>query len=219
MQLRNLSPETIKGYVGYVAQFARHFGRSPEVLTPEHAREYQLHLLRRKASWSTFTQSICALRCQPRPRQTTGPVPAIARCHRTCRCDIVWRTSIPRYSRRRLAPLSPLRPGRSEACLANLAAPCSGTGGQHLPATALRQFVMTLVPGSAMWSWLPRSLPRVVLIARLSQKTRPNVRHDRHLRTPVASLFRPQLPRLNCPTRAEMSRTHPVVIALPIQAP
>jgi len=62
MQLRNLSPETIKGYVGYVAQFARHFGRSPEVLTPEHAREYQLHLLRRKVSWSTFTQSICALR-------------------------------------------------------------------------------------------------------------------------------------------------------------
>ena len=32
MQLRNMSPETIKGYVGYVAQFARHFGRSPEVL-------------------------------------------------------------------------------------------------------------------------------------------------------------------------------------------
>jgi site-specific recombinase XerD len=62
MQLRNLSPETIKGYVGYVAQFARHFGRSPEILTPEHAREYQLHLLRRKVSWSTFTQSICALR-------------------------------------------------------------------------------------------------------------------------------------------------------------
>jgi integrase/recombinase XerD len=62
MQLRNMSPETIKGYVGYVSQFARHFGRSPEVLTPEHAREYQLHLLRRKVSWSTFTQSICALR-------------------------------------------------------------------------------------------------------------------------------------------------------------
>jgi len=62
MQLRNLSSETIKGYVGYVAQFARHFGRSPAVLTPEHAREYQLHLLRRKVSWSTFNQSVCALR-------------------------------------------------------------------------------------------------------------------------------------------------------------
>ena len=62
MQLRNMSPETIKGYVGYVARFARHFGRSPEVLTPEHAREFQLHLLQRKVSWSTFNQSLCALR-------------------------------------------------------------------------------------------------------------------------------------------------------------
>ena len=62
MQLRNMSPETIKGYVRYVAQFARHFGRSPEILTPEHAREFQLHLLQRKVSWSTFNQSLCALR-------------------------------------------------------------------------------------------------------------------------------------------------------------
>jgi site-specific recombinase XerD len=62
MQLRNMSTETIKGYVGYVAQFARHFGRSPEILTPEHARQFQLHLLERKVSWSTFNQSLCALR-------------------------------------------------------------------------------------------------------------------------------------------------------------
>jgi len=60
MQLRNMSTETIKGYVGYVSQFARHFGRSPETLTPEHAREFQLHLLERKVSWSTFNQSLCA---------------------------------------------------------------------------------------------------------------------------------------------------------------
>ena len=62
LQLRNLSPETIKGYVNVVARFAKHFGRSPEVLTPEHVRQYQLHLLRRKMSWSTFNQSVCALR-------------------------------------------------------------------------------------------------------------------------------------------------------------
>jgi len=62
MQLRNMSTETIKGYVGYVAQFARHFRRSPEILTPEHARQFQLHLLQRKVSWSTFNQSLCALR-------------------------------------------------------------------------------------------------------------------------------------------------------------
>jgi len=62
MQLRNLSPETIKGYVHYVAEFAKHFGRSPAQLTPEHARQYQLHLLRKKVGWSTFNQSVCALR-------------------------------------------------------------------------------------------------------------------------------------------------------------
>ena len=62
MQLRNLAPETIRGYVYYVARFAKYFGRSPEQLTPEHARQYQLHLLERKVSWSTFNQSVCALR-------------------------------------------------------------------------------------------------------------------------------------------------------------
>lgn len=62
MQLRNLSPHTIEGYVHYVAAFAKHFRRSPERLTPEHVRQYQLHLLRKKVSWSTFNQSVCALR-------------------------------------------------------------------------------------------------------------------------------------------------------------
>lgn len=62
MRLRNYSPQTIKGYVNFLAQFARYFGRSPALLTPEHARQYQLHLLERKVSWSAFNQSVCALR-------------------------------------------------------------------------------------------------------------------------------------------------------------
>jgi site-specific recombinase XerD len=62
MQLRNRSPVTIKAYVRYVAQFAKFFGCSPEKLTPEHVRRYQLHLLKKKVSWSTFNQSVCALR-------------------------------------------------------------------------------------------------------------------------------------------------------------
>ena len=62
MQLRNRSPMTIKAYVRYVGQFAKHFGRSPNVLPLEHARQYQLHLLRKKVSWSTYNQSVCALR-------------------------------------------------------------------------------------------------------------------------------------------------------------
>ena len=60
MQLRNRSPVTIEAYVRYVAQFAKFFGCSPEKLTPEHVRQYQLHLLRKKVSWSTFNQSVGA---------------------------------------------------------------------------------------------------------------------------------------------------------------
>jgi len=48
MQLRNRSPVTIEAYVRYVAQFAKFFRTLPEKLTPEHVREYQLHLLRKK---------------------------------------------------------------------------------------------------------------------------------------------------------------------------
>ena len=54
MQLRNFSPGTIESYVRNVAQFAKHFRRSPEHLTAEHARQYQLHLLGKKLSWSAF---------------------------------------------------------------------------------------------------------------------------------------------------------------------
>ena len=62
LQLRNRSPNTIKCYVGHVRRFARHFGCSPERLGPEEARQYQLHLLETKVSWSNFNQSVCALR-------------------------------------------------------------------------------------------------------------------------------------------------------------
>lgn len=63
LQLRNRSPRTVEAYVAQVARFAAHFGRSPEELTPEHVRQYQLHLIQeRKASWSTFNQCVCALR-------------------------------------------------------------------------------------------------------------------------------------------------------------
>jgi integrase/recombinase XerD len=63
MVLRNLSPLTIRIYVDCVAHFARHFGTSPEHLGPEHIRAYLLHLAQeRKASWSYFNQTRCALR-------------------------------------------------------------------------------------------------------------------------------------------------------------
>ena len=62
LRLRNKSPRTIQTYVLRVALFARHFGRSPEVLGPEEIRAYQQDLLARQVSLSQFNQAVCALR-------------------------------------------------------------------------------------------------------------------------------------------------------------
>ena len=62
LRLRNYAKRTIDTYVGQVAAFARHFRRSPELLGTEDVRAYQLHLLQRRVSWSTFNQTVCALR-------------------------------------------------------------------------------------------------------------------------------------------------------------
>lgn len=44
MQRRNFSSETQRSYVHYIADYARYFNTSPEQLTPEAVREYQLFL-------------------------------------------------------------------------------------------------------------------------------------------------------------------------------
>jgi site-specific recombinase XerD len=62
LRLRNYSPRTIEIYVAHVARFAKHFGKSPEVLGPDEVRAFQLHLLEKKVSWSQFNQAVCALR-------------------------------------------------------------------------------------------------------------------------------------------------------------
>jgi integrase/recombinase XerD len=63
LQRRNYSPKTISCYVLHVAQFARHFGQSPDQLGAEAVRAWQLHLLNvRHVSWSAYNQSVCALR-------------------------------------------------------------------------------------------------------------------------------------------------------------
>src|SRR6187401_1478460 len=62
LRVRNRSPRTIERYVALVARFAKHFGRSPEVLGPDEVRAYQVHLIGQKVSWSLFNQTVCALR-------------------------------------------------------------------------------------------------------------------------------------------------------------
>lgn len=62
LRIRNYSPRTIENYVSAVARFARYFGRSPEELGAEEVRSYQLYLIDRKLSWSTFNKDVCALR-------------------------------------------------------------------------------------------------------------------------------------------------------------
>jgi integrase/recombinase XerD len=63
MQLRNYSPHTIACYLRCVADFARHFGTSPEHLGPEQVRTSQLFLVQDKqVSWTSVVQTVCALR-------------------------------------------------------------------------------------------------------------------------------------------------------------
>src|SRR5206468_3439455 len=63
MGVRNLAEGTQKVYVDRVAQFAKHFGKSPELLGPEDIRSYQVYLVQqKKVSWSVLNLSVCALR-------------------------------------------------------------------------------------------------------------------------------------------------------------
>lgn len=63
LRVRNYSPHTERIYLDMVARFARHFGKSPDLLGPEETRAYQVHLVEQKhVSWSTLNQTVCALR-------------------------------------------------------------------------------------------------------------------------------------------------------------
>jgi len=63
MQVRNLAPHTQRAYVQQISQFARHFGRSPELLGPADIRAYQVHLVQdRRLSASSTLVAVAALR-------------------------------------------------------------------------------------------------------------------------------------------------------------
>jgi len=62
MVLRNMSVNTQKAYIRAVANFSKHFGQSPDKLTFERVREYQLHLVSRGLQAATIIPIMCAIR-------------------------------------------------------------------------------------------------------------------------------------------------------------
>ena len=63
MQLHGYSPKTQSCYVGAVRGLARHYGKSPDLLTEEQLRQYFLHLtLEKKVARATATIALCAIK-------------------------------------------------------------------------------------------------------------------------------------------------------------
>lgn len=62
MRVRNLSPATQEAYVRAVKKLSRYFGRSPDRLSLEDVRAFQVHLASQGSAWSTVNQTVCALR-------------------------------------------------------------------------------------------------------------------------------------------------------------
>jgi len=62
MTIRNLSPATQQSYIHAVARFSDYFGRSPDKLTLDDVRAYQVHLAGKGVAWGSLNQVVCALR-------------------------------------------------------------------------------------------------------------------------------------------------------------
>jgi integrase/recombinase XerD len=63
MELKNLSPRTIKTYLYWMKQFTIHYGKSPEQLGDEEIRDYLHYILKnKKASQASMNQAYSALK-------------------------------------------------------------------------------------------------------------------------------------------------------------
>lgn len=62
MTVRNLSPATQRSYLHMVSKFSRFFGRSPDRLSLEDVRTWQVHLVSQGISWASLNQAVAALR-------------------------------------------------------------------------------------------------------------------------------------------------------------
>lgn len=104
LRSRNYSPRTEKTYIGAVAHFARHFGKSPDLLGAAQVTEYQIWLSEHKhVSATLMNQSVCALRF------FYGQVLE--------RPEVVQRIPYARTGRRLPVVLSPEETARFLACL------------------------------------------------------------------------------------------------------
>lgn len=63
LRVRGLADGTRKHYLQYMRGFVRHFMLSPDRLTLEHVKQYQLHLTKeRGVAYKTFNEYVCAIR-------------------------------------------------------------------------------------------------------------------------------------------------------------
>jgi len=62
MSVRNMSPATQRSYISAVSKFSRYFRRSPDKLTFDDVRAFQVHLISTGISWPGLNQIVCALR-------------------------------------------------------------------------------------------------------------------------------------------------------------
>ena len=91
MTIRNMAVLTQAAYVRAVKNFSKHFGRSPDKLTFEHVREYQLSLVNRGLGAQAVNQIMCALQFFHKTtmgiKDAHGHIPlarrSVARCART----------------------------------------------------------------------------------------------------------------------------------------
>jgi site-specific recombinase XerD len=91
MTLHGFKRKTITAYVACVARFARHFGKSPDVLGTAEIRSYLLYLTHdRHVSSSTYNQALCALKFLYRVtlRKDWG-LDGLARCRQQIKLPVV----------------------------------------------------------------------------------------------------------------------------------
>jgi integrase/recombinase XerD len=62
MSIRNMSPATQRSYISAVSKLSQYFRRSPDKLTLDDVRAFQVHLVSTGISWPALNQIVCALR-------------------------------------------------------------------------------------------------------------------------------------------------------------